>query len=171
MEILKSFTKFDGSTDIEKDVEASKKIGKDVYRVKQGFRYYVGDRDNREWVYVPKGFLTDGATIPKWLHWLIKPWGKHGQACIVHDVLCLYPFVHGPDGTRMISFNRAHKIFREALKVTGNNSIKVFAMYWAVRIYFHIKGYEAEEVVRNKNKTLINALIREMRENANLQQA
>jgi len=36
---------------------------------------------------VPRGFVTDLATIPPYFWWAIKPTGRHGHAAILHDWL------------------------------------------------------------------------------------
>jgi hypothetical protein len=38
-------------------------------------------------VTVPRGFVTDLATIPVYFWWAIKPTGRHGHAAILHDWL------------------------------------------------------------------------------------
>lgn len=37
---------------------------------------------------VPKGYISDFATIPKFLWWLFGPTGKYTAAAILHDWLC-----------------------------------------------------------------------------------
>lgn len=38
-------------------------------------------------VTVPKGFVTDLATIPAYFWWAVRPTGRHGHAAILHDWL------------------------------------------------------------------------------------
>lgn len=146
-----SFKRFDAPLHVIPDEEASLKYGRPMYRVDQAFSFYTGDLKDDAWVHVPKGFLTDGASVPKAFHWLIKPWGRHGQAAVVHDLLCQIPFLHTTTGNQLITFNRTHKIFKEALEVTGNNRVKVFVMYWAVRSYFFFKGYKVDTKLERAN--------------------
>jgi hypothetical protein len=36
---------------------------------------------------VPVGFVTDFATVPRFLHWLILPYGAYTRAAVLHDHL------------------------------------------------------------------------------------
>lgn len=146
----KKFNRFTQPLETEHDHIASMKHGKEMHKVLRAFSFYVGERENNEWVYIPEGFLTDGASVPKWLHWVIPPWGKHGQAAVVHDMLCQIPVLHTPDGMVQINDSRVNDIFKEALVVSGNGRIKVFAMYWAVKAYFLFrKESVAPEVLKH----------------------
>lgn len=40
-------------------------------------------------IVVPKGTISDGATVPRPLWWFLPPWGDLGtQAAVLHDYLC-----------------------------------------------------------------------------------
>lgn len=50
------------------------------------FSYYthlVGG--SKFFINIPVGFITDFASIPKFLHWLLSPLGKHNKGDVVHD--------------------------------------------------------------------------------------
>ena len=87
---MSSFTEFSAPLNIQYDAEASKVLGKDHWRVTKEFRYYIWSKDGGEWVYVPAGYLTDGASVPRLFWSLIPPWGAYGQAAVVHDIVCEY---------------------------------------------------------------------------------
>lgn len=36
---------------------------------------------------VPSGFVTDFATVPRFLHWLVSPYGAYTRAAVLHDWL------------------------------------------------------------------------------------
>lgn len=36
---------------------------------------------------VPIGFMTDFATVPRFLHWLVSPYGAYTRAAVLHDWL------------------------------------------------------------------------------------
>ena len=36
-------------------------------------------------ILVPRGFVTDFASVPRALWWLYPPWGRYGPAAVVHD--------------------------------------------------------------------------------------
>ena len=84
---MESFT---APLDIRYEAQASKILGPDHWRVITSFRYYLGSKYSEQWVTVPVGYLTDGASVPQLLWNLIPPWGSYGQAAVVHDLLCEY---------------------------------------------------------------------------------
>ena len=77
---------------------------------------------------VPKGFVTDYASIPKLFRTVVLPYGKHSGASVIHD--WLYSSMCNLD----ISREKADKIFLEILK---EEKSKIFllriVMYIAVR--------------------------------------
>lgn len=87
---MSSFTEFSADLCIQYDHEASQVLGADHWRVMQGFRFYIGSPDSGDWVNVPAGYLTDGASVPRIFWSYIPPQGKYGQAAVVHDIVCEY---------------------------------------------------------------------------------
>jgi hypothetical protein len=45
---------------------------------------WTGERDTFT---VPVGFKTDFATVPRFLHWLVLPYGAYTRAAVLHDYL------------------------------------------------------------------------------------
>jgi len=86
----------------------------------------VGYEGSRDRVTVPAGFVTDFASSPPAVWSLIPPWGKYGKAAVVHDYLYQ---------TKARSRKEADDIFREAMVVLQVDSVRVFLMYWAVRLF------------------------------------
>ena len=84
-------------------------------------------------IYIPKGFITDGMSIPKWLQPVIgEPFeGNTLRAAIVHDYLC-----HCKCETQAFS----HGIFREILKLDGVSAWRRKAAYLAVVAYNRFKN-------------------------------
>jgi len=79
-------------------------------------------------IIVPKGFLTDGASIPR-LAWRIigSPFtGKYTGGSLVHDWL-----YHTQTCTR----SYADSIFKEAMEVSGVSWLKRNSMWLAVRTF------------------------------------
>lgn len=89
------------------------------------FDYYLGSLDSGMYIRVPKGFVTDFASVPRIFWWLFPPWGKYGKAAVVHDYL-----YH----TRMFSRVVSDAIFLEAMVVLKVPLWKRLIIYWAVRI-------------------------------------
>jgi len=82
---------------------------------------------------VPKGFVTDYASIPRIFRPIVLPYGKHSGASVVHD----YLYSKGCDLD--IERKKADKIFLEILKEEGVNPILARLMYIAVRIFGKIR--------------------------------
>jgi hypothetical protein len=66
-----TFERFNTKLGIQYSDYASKKLKKDYWVVKKGFVYYLDDSFT-SYVYIPKGYLTDGASVPR-VFWNIVP--------------------------------------------------------------------------------------------------
>lgn len=90
-----------------------------------------GQLENTKKITIPKGYTWDGASIPKWLQWLIgrndEP--KFAVASMVHDVLC--------ENKDAIEYNRALSsgIFKSLLIANGVGKLKASIMAYAVDVY------------------------------------
>lgn len=80
-------------------------------------------------VITPAGYVTDFASIPKQVQFLISPFGKHAEAAVVHDWLYTLGKRGDTKGRRM-----ADKAFVRALRLLEVNWLKRQIMYWAVRL-------------------------------------
>lgn len=76
---------------------------------------------------VPKGFVTDYASIPKLLRAIILPYGKHSGASVVHD------WLYSSNCNLEISREQADKIFLEVLKEEKVNFLLRTLMYISVK--------------------------------------
>ena len=74
---------------------------------------------------VPNGFVTDFASIPKWLHWLMPPIGRYGKAAVIHD----YLYVNAIE-----SKEYADNIFYDAMLVLKVSKWKAKIMYLGVKL-------------------------------------
>mgnify|MGYP002738473560 CR=1 FL=1 len=106
----------------------------DMWVVNQGFTYHIDDERS---IYIPAGYLTDGASVPRWVWGVIPPWGDHGVAAVVHDYLCERLQVWKNGALVKISREECNDIFYECLLVSGVGKIKAKAMYYAVKAYSH----------------------------------
>jgi hypothetical protein len=75
-------------------------------------------------VYLDRGHITDFASIPQCLQWLISPFGKHAKAAVVHDY-----FYKSGDVSRVI----ADAVFMEAMTYSGVWKPLRKLIHWAVR--------------------------------------
>lgn len=117
------------------DDYATNVLGRDYWRLMRDMKFYVGEREDDVWVYVPAGFLTDGATVPRLMWWLVPPQGRHGMAALVHDYLCERQTLYSKGELIKIDRKQADKIFNEAMKVSQVNTGIRWLMYGAVRLW------------------------------------
>lgn len=99
----------------------------DKFTLTEEFEYYTGTKDvPGDTIIVPAGFVTDFASVPKFLHWLMHPTGRHGKAAVIHDYMY-----------KMKLYNRAtcDNIFYDAMVVLNVSKVKALAMYKAVRLF------------------------------------
>lgn len=135
---------FTGSPKVEYDANASKILGKDYWRVTESFNYLFWSKGKKYRVHVPRGYLTDGASVPRVFWSLIPPWGPYGPAAIVHDFLCDSLLVlkddwtelePGEAGSMRITRKIADNIFLQAMKDLKVSSAYYRTMFWAVSLY------------------------------------
>ena len=95
-------------------------------RVVESFSYDIGKKGGST-IEVPVGFVSDGATIPRFAWFFIgSPMtGKYRGAAILHDYLYY---------TAKYPRKRCDEIFLEAMTVLNVNKVKRTIIYWAVRI-------------------------------------
>lgn len=82
------FTNFDATLQVVYDKRATQLLGRKFYKVTQSFRFFRSREEPNVWAYVPAGYLSDGASVPRLFQWLIPAWGRYGQAAVLHDILC-----------------------------------------------------------------------------------
>ncbi len=92
---------------------------------------FVCNLNRREKIAVitPTGYVTDFASIPRLVHWIISPFGKHAEAAVIHD--WLYTMGRKGDAKARLV---ADKTFVKALKLLQVSWFKRQIMYWAVRL-------------------------------------
>ncbi|MRH88065.1 DUF1353 domain-containing protein [Nocardia sp. SYP-A9097] len=85
---------------------------------------------------VPVGFVTDFASVPRPLIWLIPRYGTYTRAAILHDYLCEYEPVGRSD---------ADGIFRRVLRECGVSRPQRWMMWAAVRFGGRMAGAGGRE--------------------------
>ena len=98
--------------------------GERIIQLNQPLVYY-SDHLGRS-VSVPKGFRSDGASVPRALWWIYPPFGRYLEAAVVHDWFCV---------TQSISYTDAAIVFREAMAVCGVNKWRRQKMFMAVKFF------------------------------------
>lgn len=144
------FARFDSNLRIQYDAEASRILKKDHWRVVDTFKFYEGSADTLRWVVVPAGFLTDGATIPWFLRWIVSPWGDHGQAAAVHDYLVEYASLYQNNERVTIDRKTTDSIFNTAMRASGVSTFKRRLMYCAVRLWSIFGSGKSKKILRQK---------------------
>lgn len=100
-------------------------------------RYMYNDIE----IVVPKGFVSDLASIPRILWGVLPPHHhRYRLAALVHDFLLTDPII---DGGNFRIFTRADidLIFKEIMQASGVKPWKVFVMYNAVRAWSYLKSH------------------------------
>jgi len=106
------------------------KDGRRLYVLNDEFPFC--DRQTGEVYVVPKGFVTDFASVPAAARAIIEPEGPAARAAIIHDWL----YAVGEIGAR----DKADAVFYRAMKTYGVDELKARLAYQAVRIGGE-KGY------------------------------
>lgn len=132
---MSEFTNFDPLNSLVPVPYSKEVLGHDHWIVTSGFEFYIGDKSDGNYIYIPKGYLTDGATVPPFLKRLVPTWGQYGAATIVHDYLCEYLSMRSKGTLMSITRARSDYIFLEAMGVLGVPWYRRFPMYFAVRLY------------------------------------
>jgi hypothetical protein len=101
-----------------------------IAAVAQPFGFVIRiNKRQRMAVVTPRGYVTDFASIPSAVTWLISPFGKHAEAAVVHDWLYTLGTPGDAKGRRL-----ADKTFVKALRFLGVGWTHRQIMYWSVRI-------------------------------------
>jgi hypothetical protein len=115
--------------------------GRTLYELMRSFTftYQIGPR--KDTIKVPKGFVTDYATIPRIFWNIFPPNGEYSRASVVHDYLY-----------RLESCPRylADAIFYEGMRILNVPLWKRLTIYYAVRLF----GGFARRVAKNREEIL-----------------
>jgi uncharacterized membrane protein (DUF2068 family) len=81
---------------------------------------------------VPVGYTTDFASVPRFLHWLVLPYGPYTRAAVLHDYL-ITDRINNPDPTLRVASRDVDGIFRRVMEELGVSWAKRWTMWAAVR--------------------------------------
>ncbi|QYR65715.1 DUF1353 domain-containing protein [Fusobacterium animalis] len=93
--------------------------------LKEEYKYEI----NGFVITVPKGFITDLASVPRILWIFFPPFGKYTRAAIIHD------YLYSELNDTFINRYWADKIFIFIMKEHGVSAYKRVSMYRAVRMF------------------------------------
>jgi putative uncharacterized protein FNV0804 len=105
---------------------------------------------------VPKGFITDLASVPRSFWIIFPPFGKYTPAAVIHD------FLYSKYNTTGINRTLSDKIFLHIMKELGVGFLKRNAMYRAVRLFGETswknkkfnEGYRDKALVDKTNEAI-----------------
>lgn len=120
--------------------EASKAFDLDLFYPISDMYFEIADPKDQIYLYVPRGFLTDGASIPKILQGLFPVWDDYYQAAIFHDYLCEYLTKYVNGKAVKITRSEADKLFSDILVYMGINTVKRKLVIAGVVSYSHLKS-------------------------------
>lgn len=134
-------------------------IGGGLYQTKQSFRFYYNDDLSGEYVEVPIGFISNGASFPKFIQKMfnLNPFDScWSQAAFVHDALVgeyIQKIKVKDDFTgksRYLNWSESTDWFDKALQVLEKNGevnkeckckpINRKMMIWSVKQWGKLKG-------------------------------
>jgi len=93
-------------------------------------------RGNRDTFVVPAGFVTDFASVPRLVTWLLPRYGAYTRAAILHDHLWERDDVTKAD---------ADGLFRRAMRELGVSAPRRWMMWAAVRTASGMRGAAARD--------------------------
>lgn len=104
------------------------------WRLMDPIRFEAGAEGSGQWITVPAGFLTDGATLPPFLRLFLAVWGSYGRAAALHDYL--YARLRAGDPHPLAPTRRAADAeFLLAMRACGTRPALARLMWAAVRLF------------------------------------
>ena len=107
-----------------------KKVNDNEWEVYEELEYHVGSKDSEEVIIVPKGTLTDFASIPKILWNILPPHTEVAPISVIHDYIYS---LRGKLPDKTYTREEGDKIFLEGMQVLGVPLWKRYTMFYAVR--------------------------------------
>lgn len=101
------------------------------WQLTESFTFYFEQNGKVKNLKIPKGFITDFASVPKILFSIFPPIGRYNKATIIHDYLY---------SKKVLPRKTADLYFLQAMQVLGVSKWRRYAMFYAVR-FFGAKSY------------------------------
>jgi len=80
--------------------------------------YELGEKGSGRTITAPEGFITDGASVPRFLWAFLPTWGSYSRAAVIHDYL-LWRIARGDPHPEAPTRAEADRVFDEAVCVCG----------------------------------------------------
>lgn len=120
---------------IMRSSEASELLGYQMWVVTQPVTVTIRYNEDDYVFTIPKGFLTDGASVPRIFWGMFQKVDETINAAIIHDYLCEHHHVLVKDKRTYLTRRQIDKIFYEVLREDKVKSFKANLMYQACRLY------------------------------------
>lgn len=99
------------------------------WELTEEFYFYFSEDDKSTGVTVPKGFITDFASVPRILWSILPPTGRYTKAAVLHD------FLYSNASHLELTRKQCDKMFLQGMGVLGVKRWVRNIIYRAVRIF------------------------------------
>ncbi|MCR9222959.1 MAG: DUF1353 domain-containing protein [Hyphomonas sp.] len=99
------------------------------YRLLESFSFEIGGFGSETFITVPQFFVTDLASIPKGVRWMLPPNGPYAKAAVIHDYMYEFASVFRWDRSY------ADLVFREGMERLDVPAHIRTIMYRSVRTF------------------------------------
>lgn len=99
------------------------------FEIFEDFEYHIGELNSGEVIDVKKGFVTDLASVPRFMWVIFSPIDEYAKAAIVHD------FLYSTESGLSYSRQESDNIFLEAMTVLGVPVYRKYPVWLAVRLF------------------------------------
>jgi hypothetical protein len=97
--------------------------------LRRSYKFYYESALEKIHVKVPKGFITDFATIPRLLYSIFPPVGRYNKAAMMHD------YLYDSSCPIKITRKEADLFFLQAMEVLGVEKWVRYSLFFAVRLF------------------------------------
>ena len=98
-------------------------------------RFRIAGETAKRTIVVPRGMLTDLASVPRFAQSIVSRVGPHLEASIVHDFLYVAWQDIAGAAARKADWNFADELFRVAMKAAAVDLDQIVAIHGAVRFF------------------------------------
>jgi hypothetical protein len=99
------------------------------WELTEEFYFYFSEDDKSTGVTVPKGFITDFASVPRILWSILPPTGRYTKAAVLHD------FLYSNASHLELTRKQCDKMFLQGMEILGVKRWVRNTIYRAVRIF------------------------------------
>lgn len=122
--------------------QASKILGKPYWYLNDAVKVSIRNPEYHFEFEIPQGYLTDGATVPRFLWAFFPLWDECTMPVVIHDYLCNERLITINGQLRYIDRLMADNLFLAAMEFQGVSKIKRFIMYNSVRLHSRMFNYK-----------------------------